>query len=100
MIFFLRIFSSSRSVILPMPSSPHWAPMITIPAISAGSLRGGAPHPGLAVGGLGLPRGRPGGEIRLPRLVADLRPAVVAGHRLRLAADLVQARDGAAAGPP
>src|SRR4051794_15409770 len=31
-------FSASRSVILPLPSSPHWAPTITIDGISAPSL--------------------------------------------------------------
>ena len=28
--------SASRSVIFPLPSSPHWAPTMTIPGMSAG----------------------------------------------------------------
>ncbi len=32
--------SANRSVILPLPSSPHWAPTITMPAIAAVQSRG------------------------------------------------------------
>src|SRR6201991_372867 len=31
--------SASRSVIFPLPSSPHWAPTITMPGIRQGSVR-------------------------------------------------------------
>ena len=45
--------SASRSVILPLPSSPHWAPTITIPGMSWSSLGDG---PGPSAAG---PRGSP-----------------------------------------
>ncbi len=38
--------SASRSVILPLPSSPHWAPTMTIPGIGECSLCGPAAVPG------------------------------------------------------
>ena len=34
--------SASRSTTLPLPSSPHWVPMITIPGISQVIMRIGA----------------------------------------------------------
>src|SRR3954451_2538174 len=40
--------SASRSVIFPLPSSPHWAPTMTIPGIALRSL-GGAPPDDLPV---------------------------------------------------
>src|SRR5829696_4221016 len=83
-------FSASRSVIFPLPSSPHWAPMMTMPAISRVSLRG-VPTPGLAV----RRRAVVPGERRLGRDEARLEAAVLAEHRLRVAADLVDPGDGA-----
>src|SRR5215218_5058719 len=84
-------FSASRSVILPLPSSPHWAPMMTMPAIRSLSL-GGVP-PRLAVGRRTVvPAFR-----RLGQRETGLHPAVGAEHRLGIAADLVHARDGAVA---
>src|SRR5215218_5665900 len=85
-------FSARRSVILPLPSSPHWAPMMTMPAISECSLRRErrATRARLAVRRLGVPFAR-----RLGQPVGRLRPLVVAEHSLRVPADLVQPRHGA-----
>src|SRR5919107_6272319 len=58
--------SASRSVIFPLPSSPHWAPTITMPDIARGSLG---------------------------RVLEDL-PAILAQQRDRLA-HLSQPRNGA-----
>src|SRR5215207_6141201 len=82
-------FSARRSVILPLPSSPHWAPMMTMPAISDCSLRSErrAPRARLAVRGLGVPLAR-----RLRERVRGLQPPVLAEHRLGIAAGLVQPR--------
>src|SRR5918992_1280097 len=70
--------SAKRSVILPLPSSPHWAPTITIPAIAVvqSSWR------------FSWPAG--------PRSAVE-GALVVAPHGQRLAAHLVQPRDGAGA---
>src|SRR4051794_5410516 len=104
--------SASRSVILPLPSSPHWAPTITMPDIAGVSLRGRAPPARrLAVGGqLVVPFERTAAARRsrdvgrLPRRfvarraarhgVRRLQPAVAPVHALGVAADLVDARDG------
>src|SRR5215218_3877502 len=87
--------SASRSVILPLPSSPHWAPMMTMPAISACSLRGPARALRARLAVLGLRRGA-AGELRA-RLVVDHAPLILPEHRLGIAADLVQAAHGALA---
>src|SRR3954453_9985214 len=63
--------SASRSVTLPLPSSPHWAPTITSPGI-AGAL------------------------CRFGRL-GDLAVAAIVAEERHLVADLAQARDRAAA---
>src|SRR3954447_26290033 len=68
--------SASRSVIFPLPSSPHWAPTITVAGIGS-SLRG---EPG------------PTADAALGH-VAVLAPVVAVDRDL--AAHLVQARDGA-----
>src|SRR3982750_2702038 len=68
--------SASRSTTLPLPSSPHWAPTITMPGIGC-ECRG-------LLGPAGVPR----------RLVR--RAGVVAEQRDELA-HLLQARDGALA---
>src|ERR1700684_1684588 len=75
--------SASRSVILPFPSSPHWAPTITIPGIAVGVYEG---------------RGRFGASGRTRR-GAKLAPLVLAEQRDQIPADLHQSRDGAAPQP-
>src|SRR5215216_5885809 len=82
-------FSARRSVILPLPSSPHWAPMMTMPAISDCSLRSErrAARARLAVRRLRVPFA--GG---LGQRVRRLQPPILAEHRLRVAADLVDPR--------
>src|SRR6476620_7810196 len=62
--------SASRSVTLPLPSSPHWAPTITSPGI-AGAL------------------------CRFGRL-GDLAVAAIVAEERHLVADLAQPRDRAA----
>src|SRR4051794_3139547 len=92
-------FSAMRSVILPLPSSPHWAPTITMPAIRACSLRGPPRRTGagLAVGKrLVLPCGRGGGRRAVRQAVRDAT-LVVAVQVHRLAAHLPQPRHGAVA---
>src|SRR5919108_3728675 len=78
--------SASRSVILPFPSSPHWAPTTTIPAI-AGSVygavavsrrRGALPERVLVRCGVGA-------GVRPVVMFAAL---IVAEHGQRLATDL------------
>src|SRR5215208_198399 len=83
-------FSARRSVIFPLPSSPHWAPMMTMPGISESSLRGEARRSRLAVRRLAA-------APRTQRLwlVPDLAPGVLAVHDQRVAAHLPQAGDGA-----
>src|SRR5215216_1398451 len=83
--------SANRSVILPLPSSPHWAPTMTMPAISR-SVYGASPVPRAVPGafpecvvvGLGGTRGQD--ELSLAAVVR-------AEHGKRLAAHLVQARN-------
>src|SRR4051794_38593041 len=101
--------SARRSVTLPLPSSPHWAPRITIPLIGGGEDCRGAASRRAAVGdGRGLVPA--GGPCRLPReavvggrcrvlLGHDGQPEllllapVLAVHGQRVAAHLVQPRD-------
>src|SRR3954453_14970324 len=87
-------FSASRSVTLPLPSSPHWAPTMTKPAMSD-ECRGGAGLParaglrrGLAVGGGFGPVGPPLRGLRRLKLGA----VVVAAQQERVTAHLDQAR--------
>src|SRR5919202_3033971 len=63
--------SASRSVILPFPSSPHWAPTTTSP-------------------GMALAVERRGGALR----PVDERPAEVGAHDRNGGAHLAQPRDG------
>src|SRR3954452_10966714 len=65
--------SASRSVILPLPSSPHWAPTTTNPGMALGPVerRAGALGP------------------------VDERPAQVRAHDRNRRAHLAQPRDGA-----
>ena len=95
-------FSASRSVILPLPSSPHWAPMITMPAMSCGqSTRRRAGGRRRSAGGLRRPSAR---RRRLARAAGRLAAARTPVARwsspnigLRIAADLVHARHRAVA---
>src|SRR4051794_40788948 len=86
--------SASRSVTFPLPSSPHWAPMITMPAIGGSQSRGGLlPADGrrLAVAGRGF-------EARRRAQVLgdlDLAPLVGAEQRQRVPAHLDEAGDRA-----
>src|ERR1700689_2770911 len=71
--------SASRSVIFPFPSSPHWAPTITIPGIPEGSVGGRRSGPG-------------GGG-------AKLAPLFLAEERYGVPEDLDQTRDRARTEP-
>src|SRR4051794_29202690 len=117
--------SASRSVILPLPSSPHWAPMITMPAIgpseSTGTGAGAGSRPAFApasTGGRAPPRRLPavaaepdrgrlavalrraeldgrGGRGRQVLRQLHLAPLVGAEERQRVAAHLHEAGNGA-----
>src|SRR3954447_3157825 len=63
--------SASRSVTLPLPSSPHWAPTITKPGMAAALCRFGR--------------------------LGDLAVAAIVAEERHLVADLAQARDRATA---
>src|ERR671918_479420 len=88
--------SAKRSVIFPLPSSPHWAPTMTMPAISGVSLGAASPVPR---GAAALPErivlGAAGGRRSGGQDELAVAPLVVAEHRQRLAAHLVQPRDRA-----
>src|ERR1700732_1766853 len=70
--------SASRSVILPLPSSPHWAPTITIPGMPTQVYGGPPARPGASSGG------EPARQPRRPELAA----LVLAIERDQVAADL------------
>src|SRR6185436_1083527 len=72
--------SARRSVTLPLPSSPHWAPTITSPGMT-GALWSVAVATSSRYAGLTRQRGR-------------FYTAIVAEEGQRVAADLDQARDG------
>src|SRR2546423_4904626 len=73
--------SASRSVTLPLPSSPHWAPTITIDGICRPVYAGEAP-------------GRP--SDRAGVVVCD-SPLVLAEEKLPIAADFLEPGNGALA---
>src|SRR3954469_21537034 len=70
-------FSASRSVILPLPSSPHWAPTMTIDGISDPSLGSVllhaaiAPHDWDQLAHLVEPRDRPRAGLVAQLVVVD-----------------------------
>src|SRR4051812_14544656 len=76
--------SARRSMTLPLPSSPHWAPTITVPGISLGSVGGGGLRP--------VPRDRRAHRIGLLGEVVGLPAQVGADDRQHLA-HLLQAGD-------
>src|SRR3954470_14968738 len=93
-------FSAMRSVILPLPSSPHWAPTITMPAIWAWSLRGPPRRAGARLSVRGrlsvrrrfvVPRARP--RLGSLRQLVRHAPLVAQVHVHRLPAHLVQPGD-------
>src|ERR1700704_1229956 len=65
--------SASRSVIFPFPSSPHWAPTMTIPGIAPWSL-------GPAHRGGHSDSGRAGHQGQLAALVIAIEGQWVAAH--------------------
>src|SRR5579871_4966332 len=73
--------SPIRSVIFPLPSSPHWAPTMTIPGIAAPSVRTVGPCGGFAAISVGArARGaRCGPRSRRPQdsALLEARPGVV-----------------------
>src|SRR5215471_5400446 len=77
----MSAFSASRSTILPLPSSPHWAPTMTMPGIATQSVRRGS----------GARSRDELARVQLPAVLAEQRQ-----HR----AHLLQARHGALADLP
>ncbi len=93
--------SAKRSVIFPLPSSPHWAPTITMPAIARSQSKDRRPRPPAVAR-----RGRRALPERVLVLVARgsgrehevaVAALVLAEHRQRPAAHLVQPGDRARA---
>src|SRR5580658_6409493 len=76
--------SASRSVTLPLPSSPNWAPTITIPGISVPVYEGGGSDrsPGSDRDGEDLTAAGAGGEVGAVPLAGDdeQRVAVLAAE--------------------
>src|SRR6202020_2310414 len=90
--------SASRSVTLPFPSSPHWAPTITIPGMQPAVYEGRGGRPYAAVAWIGAAEADPRGDLaRHPNDVRSdrtrLKPPVMSQQR-QLVAHLGQTRHG------
>src|SRR3954467_8651714 len=85
-------FSASRSVTLPLPSSPHCAPTMTKPAMSSRSVRADPASPARTRRRLTVRRGLGCGVWQL-----DLHPVVHPAQQQRVTAHLDQARHRATA---
>ena len=91
---------------MPLPSSPHWAPTITMPAMSwsqstalaAAARNGGASSSQReSSNGSGVCAAATGVGAGVGQVELALQAPVVAEHRQRVAAHLVQPRDRAVA---